>query len=59
MDRKKVVLLVAALLIAAITAFMARSMFTGAAAPQAGAAQASVPTGPKVLVATRALPPSP
>lgn len=58
MDRKKVVLLVAALLIAAITAFMARSMFTGASAPQAAAAAlAPVSTGPKVLVATRALPP--
>lgn len=57
MDRKKVALLVAALLIAAITAFMARSMFTGASAPQATAAPvAPVPTGPKVLVATRALP---
>lgn len=57
MDRKKVVLLVAALLIAAITAFMARSMFTGASAPQAAAAPAPASTGPKVLVATRALPP--
>ncbi len=54
MDRKKVILLVAALLIAAITAFMARSMFNGAAAPQAAAAPV-VPTGPKVLVATKAL----
>ncbi len=57
MDRKKVILLVAALLIAGITAFMARSMFTGASAPQAAAAPvAPVPTGPKVLVATKALP---
>ena len=56
MDRKKVILLVAALFIAAITAFMARSMFTGASAPQAAAAPVAVPTGPKVLVATRALP---
>lgn len=55
MDRKKVILLVAALFIAAVTAFMARSMFTGAAAPQAVAAK-PVETGPKVLVATRALP---
>ena len=39
MDRKKVILLVAALFIAAITAFMARSMFTGAAAPKAAAAK--------------------
>jgi pilus assembly protein CpaB len=56
MDRKKVILLVAALFIAAITAFMARSMFSGAAAPQAAAAPAVEPSGPKVLVATRALP---
>ncbi len=55
MDRKKVILLVAALLIAAITAFMARSMFTGASAPKAVAA-APVKTGPQVLVAIRALP---
>jgi pilus assembly protein CpaB len=56
MDRKKVILLVAALFIAAITAFMARSMFNGAAAPQAAAAPVAEPTGPSVLVATRALP---
>ena len=55
MDRKKVILLVGALLIAAITAFMARSMFTGAAAPVA-AAKAPVKAGPEVLVATKALP---
>jgi pilus assembly protein CpaB len=55
MDRKKVILLVAALLIAAVTAFMARSMFSGQTAPVA-AAQAPAPTGPQVLVATRALP---
>jgi pilus assembly protein CpaB len=56
MDRKKVILLVAALLIAAITAFMARSMFSGGAAAPAAEAQAPKPTGPQVLVATRALP---
>ena len=56
MDRKKVIMLVAALLIAAITAFMARSMFSGAAAPVAAAAVQPVETGPKVMVATRALP---
>ncbi len=56
MDRKKVILLVCALLIAAVTAFMARSMFAdGAAAPKA-TAQKPVPTGPQVIVATRALP---
>jgi pilus assembly protein CpaB len=56
MDRKKVILLMGALLIAALTAFMARSMFTGAAAPQAAAIVKPVETGPKVLVATKALP---
>jgi pilus assembly protein CpaB len=57
MDRKKIILLVAALLIAALTAFMARSMFSGASAPKAAASMVKpVETGPKVLVATRALP---
>lgn len=56
MDRKKVILLVAALLIAGITAFMARSMFSGSAAPAAVAIVKQVEKGPQVLVATRALP---
>ncbi len=56
MDRKKLILLVGALVIAALTAFLARSMFAGSAAPVAQAVAAPVPTGPKVLVATRALP---
>lgn len=55
MDRKKVILLVCALLIAVVTAFMARSMFSGGGAPKA-VAQKPVPTGPQVMVATRALP---
>ena len=55
MDVKKIALLVGALLIAAVTAVMAKNMFTGASAPQAVAAPA-VPVGPEVLVATRALP---
>ena len=55
MDVKKLALLIGALLIAAVTAVMAKNMFTGASAPQAVAAPA-VPTGPEVLVATRALP---
>jgi pilus assembly protein CpaB len=57
MDRKKLILLVCALIIAGLTAFMARSMFSenGAPAPAAAAAPPA-PTGPKVLVATRALP---
>lgn len=48
-------LLAAALLIAAFTAFAARSMFAGGATPQAEAVPAKN-TGPKVLVAQRALP---
>ncbi len=53
MDRKKLVLLLGALIIAVGTAFAARSMFAGAAAPEAEAVE---PVGPKVLVAQRALP---
>lgn len=55
MDRKKLVLLLGALIIAIGTAMAARSMFAGSTAPQAQAAP-EVPTGPKVLVAQRALP---
>jgi len=55
MDVKKVALLIGALVIAVITAVMAKNMFTGAGAQQATAAPA-VPTGPKVLVAKTALP---
>ena len=55
MDRKKLVLLLGALVIAIGTALMARSMFAGASAPQVEAAT-PVPQGPKVLVAQRALP---
>ena len=55
MDKKKLMLLFGALVIAIGTALAARSLFIGAAAPQADAA-AQVPKGPKVLVAQRALP---
>jgi pilus assembly protein CpaB len=55
MDRKKLMLLVGALIVAIGTAFMARSIFAGAGAPQADAAQVEA-KGPKVLVAQRALP---
>ena len=55
MDKKKLMLLVGALIIAIGTAFMARSVFTGAAAPQADAAAINQ-NGPKVLVSQRALP---
>jgi pilus assembly protein CpaB len=56
MDRKKLVLLLGALIVAIGTAMAARSMFTGATAPQAVAAGSVQPEGPKVLVAKRALP---
>jgi pilus assembly protein CpaB len=55
MDVKKLALLVGALVIAVITAVMAKNMFAGAGAQQAAAAIA-VPVGPKVLVAKKALP---
>lgn len=55
MDVKKVALLVGALVIAVITAIMAKNMFAGAGAQQAQAAPV-VPLGPKVLVAKKALP---
>ena len=55
MDVKKVALLVGALVIAVITAVMAKNMFTGSGADQASAAPA-VPVGPKILVARKALP---
>ena len=55
MDVKKLVLLIGALLIAGVTAVMAKNMFSGASAPTA-AATPVVPQGPEVLVATRAMP---
>lgn len=55
MDKKKLMLLLGALVVAIGTAMAARSLFAGAAAPQAEAAP-QVPQGPKVLVAQRALP---
>ena len=54
MDRKKLVLLLGAVIVAIGSAFLARSMFAGDGAPEAQAAPE--PTGPKVLVANRALP---
>jgi pilus assembly protein CpaB len=54
MDRKKLVLLLGALVIAIGTALAARSMLAGSPAPEVEAAP--VPQGPKVLVAQRALP---
>ena len=55
MNVKKLALLVGALVIAVVTAVMAKNMFVGAGAQQAAAAPA-VPLGPKVLVAKKALP---
>ena len=58
MNVQKIMLLVGALVIAAVTAIMAKNMFAGAGAEQAQAAAATqaVPVGPKVLVARKALP---
>ena len=55
MDVKKVALLIGALVIAVVTAVLAKNMFTGAGADQANAAPV-VPAGPKILVARKALP---
>ena len=55
MNVKKLALLVGALVIAVVTAVMAKNMFAGAGAQRAAAAPA-VPVGPKVLVARKALP---
>jgi pilus assembly protein CpaB len=55
MDVKKLMLLIGALIVAAVTAVTAKNMFSGAGAPSA-AAKPAVPAGPEVLVATRALP---
>ena len=55
MDKKKLMLLMGALVIAIGTALAARSLFSGASAPKAMAV-APVPKGPKVLVAKRLLP---
>lgn len=56
MDKKKLMLLMGALVVAIGTALAAKSLFTGASTPQVQAVQAPVPQGPKVLVAQRALP---
>ncbi|MCW1427768.1 Flp pilus assembly protein CpaB [Novosphingobium sp. JCM 18896] len=56
MDKRKLSLLLVALVIAVGTALAARSLFVGASAPAAEAAPAPEANGPKVLVAQRALP---
>lgn len=56
MDIKKLALLLGALLVAGVTAFMARGLFQGSEAPQASAQIAPQQQGVEVLVATRTLP---
>lgn len=58
MEPKKIALLVGAVVVALVTALLARQMFVKSATPTAVAAPVifSQPTGPKVLVAKRALP---
>lgn len=57
MDVRKIILLIGALIIAGVTAVLARNMFLGASAPDANAAPVqAAQQGPEVLVATRTLP---
>lgn len=58
MEPKKIALLVGAVVVALVTAVLARQMFVKSATPMALASPLlfSQPKGPKVLVATRALP---
>lgn len=55
MDKKKLMLLIGALIIAIGTGLAARSILSGSSAPQAGAIAPAMVQGPKVLVAQRAL----
>jgi len=58
MDKKKLMILLGAMVIAVGTALAARSLLTSSAAPAVQAAlPVLAPKGPKVLVAQRALPP--
>jgi pilus assembly protein CpaB len=57
MDVKKLMLLIGALVVAAVTAVMAKNMFSGASAPAAQATPViQQANGPEVLVAVRPLP---
>jgi pilus assembly protein CpaB len=57
MDAKKIALLIGALIIAGVTAFMAKSMFEQpVVAPVASAIMPAQAEGPEILVATRTLP---
>ncbi|MFD1035534.1 Flp pilus assembly protein CpaB [Sphingomonas hankookensis] len=57
MDSRKLFLLIGALVVAGITAFMARTLMSGASTPIAAATTVEAPVdGPRVMVATKALP---
>ncbi|MBX9729329.1 MAG: Flp pilus assembly protein CpaB, partial [Sphingopyxis sp.] len=56
MDVRKVILIVVAMVIALGAAFGVNQMMRGSSAPAARAAAAPEVMGPKVMVATRALP---
>ena len=56
MDVRKLALLVGALVVAAVTAVMARSLFSTGSTASAAPVAAPAEDGPQVLVATRALP---
>ncbi|APG62997.1 Flp pilus assembly protein CpaB [Sphingorhabdus lutea] len=56
MDKKKVILLVGAIVFAMFAAFMAKSLWSGSSAPVAQAQKPAAPSGPMILVATRSLP---
>lgn len=56
MDVKKLMLLIGAIVVAAVTAVMAKNMFTGSSAPTAAATPVQAPSGPEIMVATRSLP---
>ncbi len=58
MDAKKIALLVGALIVAAVCAFMVNNMISGRSAPSATAAAMpeQMKDGPQILVATRSLP---
>lgn len=56
MNSRKLMLMVGALIFAAISAMLARSMFGGGATQPAMAQGPAQPTGPEVLVATKTLP---
>ena len=56
MNKRKLMLMVGALLFATVSAMMARSLFTGGGVQPVNAANPSQATGPELMVATRTLP---